>query len=278
MRGSIVGSAIRLVAVGLLLGAPAPAVARAQETAAAQETACDSNLLEHPGGEQPYADRGDRCEGSYKLQVAAGLYLQSVFQTFDDFDVVQSNDPLTVEWSAPPGLKTTLRADGVVNGQPYRMDAVAPAGSRSFLWPTAVLQALSSGSQEKVSPADLAVRGSVRLADPGIDLLLPVRIWQHQTAAPCGPVRLVLWAAARPDRVYVEASKVDLAKPGPTPPSPRRELGFRSYPLNEPLSFPVTEIKRPGTYAVRVSAELGPDRWSEQYLIYVADDVRLSCS
>jgi hypothetical protein len=109
-------------------------------------------------------------------------------------------------------------------------------------------------------------------------MFVPVRIWQHKTTAPCGPVRLVLWATARPDHVYVEASKVDLANPGATQLSPRRDLGFRSYPVNEALMFAVTEIKRPGTYAVRVSAELGADRWSEQYLIYVADDVRLSCS
>ena len=263
----------QVIATSVLLGARAPTT-----VASAQQVACDSSLLGHPGGEQPYADRGDRCEGSYKLQVASGLYLQSVFQSFEDFDVAKSNDPLMVEWSPPPGLKTTLRADGLVGGQPYRMDAVAPPDSRAFVCQTAVLQALSSGTQEGLSPADLAVRGSIHLADPGVDMFVPVRIWQHKTTAPCGPVRLALWATARPDHVYVEASKVDLANPVATRPSPRRDLGLHSYPVNEALTFAVTEIKRPGTYAVRVSAELGADRWSEQYLIYVADDVRLSCS
>lgn len=240
----------------------------------AQQNRCDSGILSRAGGGQPYKDLGDRCEGTYKQQVGAGLFLRSIHQSFGNFDLTTSRDPLVVEWSPPPGRKVRVQADGWVGGDPYRMDASPKPDSQSFTWQTRVLRGLSSGSQQPFDRAKLGVRA---WADrDGVPLYLPIRVWQSQRAPACGPVKFVLWTMTRPDSVYVEVAAVDSS--GTAGARVRRELGRQPYPLNGPLSFELPEIKAPGMYQVKLSARLGDDPWAQPYLVYIADDVQLSCS
>jgi hypothetical protein len=242
--------------------------------AMAQQSPCDSGILSIAGGGDPYADRGDRCEGTYEQTVAGGLDLQSVYQSFEDFDLTSSTDPLVIEWSAPAGKQVRLQADGRMGRESYRMDAVTTGDRRSFNWETTVMRALSSGSRDPFGREQLAVRAWADSS--GVAMYLPIRIRQRQQPEPCGPVKMVLWAESRPDSVYVEVADVDST--GATRSKGRRELGLRPYPLNGYLTFDVPGIKRPGIYNVTVSARLGRERWSENYLIYLANDVRPSCS
>lgn len=239
----------------------------------AQQSRCDSGILSIAGGGQPYKDWGDRCEGTYKQQVGAGLFLRSIHQSFGNFDLTTSRDPLVVEWSPPPGRAVQVQADGWVGGDPYRMDASAKPDNQSFTWQTRVLRSLSAGSQQPFDRTKFAVRAWSDSA--GVPLYLPIRIWQSQRPAACGPVKFVLWAMTRPDSVYVEVGAVDSS--GAAQAGARRELGRRPYPLNGPLSFELPEIKAPGIYRVKLNARLGDDPWARQYLVYIADDVRLSC-
>jgi hypothetical protein len=242
--------------------------------AVAQQNPCDPRILSLAGGGDPYARREDRCEGTYRQQVGAGLYLRSVYQSFGTFNLDTTRDPLVIEWSPPPGRAVAVRADGWVGGEPYRMDAAPPPGSRSFTWQTRVLRALSAGSRQPLTAGELAVQA---WADSGgIPLYMPVRVWQHTPPNPCGPINLVFWAMSRPDSVYVDVGVVDSAAAVHS--LGKRELGRQPYPLNGPLSFAIPEIKRPGIYRVNLIARLGADSWSRPYLVYVADDTTLSCS
>ena len=153
------------------------------------------------------------------------------------------------------------------------MDASPPPGSQSFTWNTRVLRALSSGSRQPLTRRELAVRAWADSA--GVSLFMPVRIWQHERPAPCGPVTFVLWAMSRPDSVYVDVSSVNGA--GGAQSLGRRELGRQPYPLNGPLDFPLPEIKGPGIYRVKLSARLGAELWNREYHVYVADDAKLAC-
>ena len=240
----------------------------------AQQSPCDGRILSLAGGGQPYASRGDRCEGTYKQQVGAGLFLRSIYQSFGNFDLTTSREPLVIEWSPPPGRTITVRADGWVGGEPYRMDASPSPDSQSFTWQTRVLRALSSGSRRPLTRRELAVQAWADSA--GVPLFMPVRIWQRERPKPCGPVTFVLWAMSRPDSVYVDVGAVDAA--GAVRSLGRRELGRQPYPLNGPLGFPLPEIKDPGIYRVSLTARLGDEPWSRQYLVDIADDARLSCS
>lgn len=250
------------------------AFALSPPTTAAQQPPCDSGILSLAGGGQPYANRGDRCEGTYRQPVGAGLYLRSIYQSFGDFDLTTSREPLIVEWSPLPGRRISLLADGWVGGEPYRMDASPASDSRSFTWQTRVLRALSAGSRQPLERDRLAVRAWTDSS--GVPIFMPVRIWQHRRPEPCGPVKLVLWAMTRPESVYVEVGAVDSV--GAAPAGVARELGRQPYPIDGPLTFPLPEIQGPGIYRVRLSARLGVEPWSREHLVYVADDVRLSCS
>jgi hypothetical protein len=238
------------------------------------QSPCDARILSLAGGGQPYASQGDRCEGTYKLPVGAGLYLRSIYQAFDSFDLATSRAPLTIEWSSPPGRTIVVRADGWVGGEPYRMDATPPTGSQSFTWQTRVLRALSSGSREPVTRRELGVRAWADSA--GSTLFMPVRIWQGARPTTCGPINMVLWAMSRPDSVFVDVSAVD---PGGAAHSlGHRELGRQPYPLNGPLSFQVPEIKTPGIYRIKVTARLGQEPWDRDYLVYIANGAQLACA
>ncbi|HSE67092.1 MAG TPA: hypothetical protein VLB12_08905 [Gemmatimonadales bacterium] len=240
----------------------------------AQQTTCDDRILSLAGGGQPYKSRGDRCEGTYKQQVGAGLFLRSIYQSFGNFDLTTSKEPLVIEWSPPPMGTISVRADGWVGGEPYRMDASPSPSTKSFNWDTMVLRALSSGSRQPLTRRELAVQAWADSA--GVSLFLPVRIWQHERPKPCGPITFVLWAMSRPESVYVDVGTVDPS--GTVHSLGRRELGRQPYPLNGPLGFELPEIKAPGIYRVNLTARLGDDPWSRQYLVYIGDDTRLSCS
>jgi hypothetical protein len=241
---------------------------------AAQQTTCDDRILSLAGGAQPYKSQGNRCEGTYKQQVGAGLFLRSIYQSFGTFDLTTSKEPLVIEWSPPPSRTVSVRADGWVGGEPYRMDAASSPGIQSFTWDTRVLRALSSGSRQPLTRRELAVQAWADSA--GVHLFMPVRIWQHERPSPCGPVTFVLWAMSRPESVYVDVGAVDST--GTVHSLGQRELGRQPYPLNGPLGFELPEIKSPGIYRVNLTARLGNDSWSRQYLVYIGDDTQLSCS
>lgn len=238
-----------------------------------QQPSCDAGILSLAGGGQPYASRGDRCEGTYRQPIGAGLYLRSIYQTFGKFDLTATRDPLVIEWSPPPGRPVTVRADGWVGGEPYRMDAAPRSDSSTFTWQTRVLRALSAGSREPLTRDALGVQAWSDSA--GAMLFLPVRIWQTARPALCGPISVVLWAMTRPDSVFVDVGAVDSA--GTVRSLGRRELGRQPYPLKGPLTFTLPEITGSGVYRLTLAAGLGPDTWTRHYLIYVGDDTPLSC-
>jgi hypothetical protein len=240
----------------------------------AQQNPCDARIVSLAGGGQPYASRGDRCEGTYKQEIGAGLFLRSIYQSFGNFDLTTSREPFVIEWSPPPGRNVTIRADGWVGDEPYRMDASPSPASRSFTWQTRVLRALSAGSLQPLTRRELGVQAWADSS--GVPLYLPIRIWQRERPNPCGPVKVVLWAMSRPDSVFVDVAAVDSA--GAAQSLGRRELGRQPYPLNGPLNFELPEIKRPGIYRINLTARLGKDLWPRQYLVYIADDAKLSCS
>lgn len=240
----------------------------------AQQPPCDQRIKSLAGGGQPYAARGDRCEGTYRQPVGAGLFLRSIYQTFGQFDLTSTRDPLIIEWSAPAGQPVTVRADGWVGGESYRMDAAPSRDSSTFHWNTRVLRALSSGSTQPLTRDGLGVQ--VRTDSAGAVLFLPVRIWQTSRPALCGPIKVELWAMTRPDSVYVDVGAVDSR--GQVRSFGRRELGRQPYPLSGPLTIELPEIRESGLYRLSLTAVLGPDTWPRQYLIYVGNDVRLSCS
>ena len=240
----------------------------------AQQSPCDARILSLAGGGQPYASQGDRCEGTYTLQVGAGLFLRSIYQAFGAFDLTTSRAPLVIEWSAPSRRAITVRADGWVGNEPYRMDASPSPDSQSFTWQTRVLRALSAGSRQPLTRRELGVQAWADSA--GVQLFVPVRIWQGERPKPCGPVTFMLWAMSRPDSIYVDVGTVDAT--GAVHSGGRRELGRQPYPLNGPLSFALPEIKNPGIYQINLSARLGNERWNRPYLVYIRDDTKLSCS
>jgi hypothetical protein len=219
---------------------------------AAQDSPCDRGLEQLSRGPYGYRLHGDRCEGIYSREVAGTtLWVASLTEAFESYDLTSRAD-LIVEWTAPGDSTIRLRAEGTRRGLYYRMDAVRPAGSRSYRWPSDLLAA------QHISQNDIGVLGwtRYRLGSVDRDIYIPLRISQHHPAPTAGVYDLVLFPTVTLREVYVS-----LAPVGPDG-SPRnfiqqgKRLGYRFYPAERPVSIKLPSLGEAGVYYLEIGADL----------------------
>ena len=241
---------LAMMRAGLVVVLTMPACAGAH----AQESPCDTSLARPSPGPQGYRMHGDRCEGTY-IQPVAGtaLWLASLTESFESYDLTSRAD-LVVEWTPPGDRRIRLRAQGIKRDLYYRMDAIRPADSRSYRWPSNLLSA------EHVTKDRIGVLGWVRYPIGGVeqDVYLPLRITQHSSAPPSDAVHLVLFPTVELKEVYLSISA--LADDG----RPRRSivqgdsLGYGFYPAGRPVHVRLGQLRDPGLYYVELAATLAP--------------------
>jgi hypothetical protein len=221
--------------------------------AAAGSTAeqCDRNLLTLPTSPLGYRLRGDRCEGLYVEEVSgSAILIASWTEVFDDFDVARTPN-LTVVWDVPDGAgQVRLRAQGLRRRLYYRMDALRPAGSSSFDWPTDLLTEL------RIPRRDLGVV-ALATASVGVterEMYLPLRIAQGSPPSRSASYRLAILPGTELGEVYVTLAMV--AGPTRTMLKDGEPLGYGYYPANRPFDIAVTGLKAKGFYQLTIGATL----------------------
>jgi hypothetical protein len=239
-----------MVRAGLVvvLTMPAGLVARAQESP------CDTSLTRPSPGPQGYGMHGDRCEGIY-IQPVAGtaLWLASLTESFEPYDLTSRAD-LVVEWTPPGDRRIRLRAQGIKRDLYYRMDAIRPAESRSYRWPSDLLSA------ERVTADRIGVLGWARYPIGGVeqDVYVPLRITQHSPAPPFDTVDLVLFPTVELTEVYLTIAALE------DDGRPRRSivqgdsLGYGFYPAGRAVHVKLRQLRDPGLYYVELAAALAP--------------------
>ena len=214
-------------------------------TGASQSSPCDKVLEALAHGPHGYGRRGDRCEGIYAQQVSgSALWIASLTKSFEDYDLSSAAD-LIVEWTAPDSAGVQLRAQGIKPDLYYRMDAVSPAASHSFRWPSDLLAA------QRIPRGDLGVVGWTHYTVGGVDrnLLLPLSIRQRRSVAEADSYDLVLFPTVELKEVYVS-----LAAVGPDGRPTRvilqgKPLHYGYYPAENPVHIrirnPTPNAQRP---------------------------------
>ncbi len=213
-----------------------------------QSAGCDPHLLQPPGNPYGYRLRGDRCEGIYVQEVSgAPLSIVSWTSSFEDYDV-GSHQPLMIEWDSPANGSVRLRALGLRRRLYYRMDAVRPAGKRSYAWPSDLLAAIG------ISKSELGIVCSTRtLVDRAErEVYLPLRIGRKQKQPQQGTYMLVLVPGVELKEIFLTltaAGHPEVLKNG-TP------LGYGYYPAERPIVIPVSGFKGRGIYHLEAGATL----------------------
>ena len=217
---------------------------------------CDAGLEGNESSPSAYQDRGDRCEGIFKLEVnSAHLHLVSLVEVFDDFDTTRSEN-LTVEWSLPPDLRTDrvrLRAATVVPRTYYRMDTAVASSASSFSWSLDILDQL------RYVREDLGVLGWMPHPKPPKDdrdaVYLPLRIWQTARGPRQQEYEVGFISEKKLDEAYVTLRPVDAAGAAQGPPLvSKKPLGYGYYPAKTPIFFNVEGFQASGLYELEILA------------------------
>lgn len=209
---------------------------------------CDPGLVGDERSPMAYQQRGDRCEGIYKLEVnSEQLRLLSLVESFAAFDPGREED-LELRWSAPPELAREalrIRAADLDSGAFYRMDTRLAGSGGSFTWPLEILDRLDLTQEE------LGVRAWIAHPRPPHDNLaqiyLPLRIAQGAEAPRQNSCHLMLLAGVRMKEIYLSVAETDL-RGEPLGPSlvPERPLGHGYYPAGAPIEIDLPGFEFPG--------------------------------
>jgi hypothetical protein len=96
---------------------------------------CDPDLKVRVGDPLGYRQRGDRCEGMFLEEVSGTLLVASLHFPRGDFEP-KSGTTVRLQWSLPPAPQVQVQAVSMKPKVFFRMDAVRPGDSTSYVWPT----------------------------------------------------------------------------------------------------------------------------------------------
>jgi len=214
---------------------------------------CDPNLARLSGKDDlAYQDRGDRCEGTYALQVGASPYIQLVSLT-DRFPNVEPRTVNTLDlvWRAPANAPAVqLRGTSLKYQLYYRMDAARPASDRRFRWPTNLLKSVDLLRREigvlSWTPVTMARHRQV--------VYLPLTV----VGGP-GPqgegrgIEAVVVPSVELSEVYCSITRYDRNVDHPVNVMPRQPLRFGAYPADAPIAFTISARATSPWYLVELS-------------------------
>jgi hypothetical protein len=217
-----------------------------------QDGLCDQGLLGRARGPHGYGPHGQRCEGIYVQQVGGTvLWVASLTQAFDSFDLTSGAD-IVVEWALPEARGVRVRAQGIRHNLYYRMDALRPADSTAFRWPTDLLAA------QNIRSADIGVLGWMRYPVGGVDqdVLVPLRLSQRGSLPDTGSYDLVVFPTVALKEVYLSVTAL-----GPDGRSERaiiqgEPLRYGYYPPERPVHIRLRNLSDVGLYYIEIGADL----------------------
>lgn len=226
------------------------------------------------------------CEGTYRAPVSSGIYLQSVFWTYDSLDLKRSRDPIVIDWVPSGEEQLRIRADAKILNEYYRLDASASDGPGHFIWDTETLRALAQGVVDDVGRSELAIRGWVQTS--GIDtLFVPIRVSQRSDSGAeptpsCESIRFAVWTTRQPRSVSIATWRYDVNDTSlstvldSTLTRPNRR---RRYPITGQFEIRTQppELTEPGLHRVIMTADLGDSAPVDEFFVLVPEGFRVGC-
>lgn len=250
--------------VGLLTGVISAWVVCLPLRVAAQSgpSLCDAVLLTVASGRFPYGPRpGGYCEGTYTRPVsvtwqprfegaASGGLLEvvSVVARFEPFPTLGRTDTLTIAWQDGGTGPVTIRARTFEHRVHYQLDAVAPADSRRFRWPTRVLAA----EQVPWDRLGLNVWGIREIGGTAVPVHLPVTASRRDSVQ--AEYALVILPSTSLTALSVSVALAAPEANGMRESHDLRPEGNPPFFAGRPVRVPFRGIREPGIYHVEISA------------------------
>ena len=221
---------------------------------------CDpSRPIERSPWDRYHERGGNRCEGVYGEQPVSGDIIGEIASFTRGAPRYELEaTPLTVSWPETVEGPVLLRAVALREDLRYQMDAVPPAGTSSFVWPSDLLV------HRKIEPHELGIRAWA--VQPLLGRPRPVHLplTVHQGDRMPGAERYVVvvlpGAALRKleaavDRVIVADGEAGEAAQTLEVLTPYRDLGRGYYAANTPFRFALPVLAEAGSYRLRLRAE-----------------------
>jgi hypothetical protein len=214
---------------------------------------CDPGLR-LPEGNSPnaYVQRPGRCEGVYAKEIAAvNLSVASFAMHLDKLDP-KGVGKVRLDWSSPTNNPIRLRAVSLRPRFFYRMDALRPSGTTSWMWPTDLLNALD------LDKASLGITATTKITLNDVDrvLYLPIHVSSQEPGTSSGPYQILLHSDVELSEVYV--SIAELSKEGKPVKALWRDkpLQYGIYPAERgiPIWIGASELLTKTIYQVDIGA------------------------
>ncbi len=216
---------------------------------------CDPGLR-LPEGNSPnaYVQRTGRCEGIYAKEIAAvNLSVASFSMHLDRLDP-KGTHAVRLDWSSPTHNPVRLRAVSLRPRFFYRMDALRPSGTTSWMWPTDLLNALDLDK----SSLGITATTTVTLNDVDRVVYLPIHVSTPAPGPASGPYQILLHSDVELSEVYV--SIAELSKEGKPVKTLWRDkpLQYGIYPAERgiPIWIGASELLAKTIYQVDIGATL----------------------
>lgn len=218
--------------------------------ASAQEVQCDPRIIESAqSAANGYRLRGDRCEGTFKPEVAGPtLWVASFYRSYENFWATPGGE-LLLTWDSPVDADVFIQAQSVRRQEYYRMDTQVRGAEKSYRWPTALLAVRELGRN------DLGVRAWVKVGSQGEVLYLPLRIGEATPATGEVSYTLTVVPNVRLKDVLVSLAPVDSVGEVAVKGFLRRNesLGRPLYVTQQPIDIPIQGIVQRGVYLTEIT-------------------------
>ena len=225
---------------------------------------CDQLILQTVSRDDPLRYQlqptGDRCEGRYVRLDAGDLDIHPVSLLRGNI-TFGPDGPITVAWGSGLGQSALhIQAISLTQRVHYQMDALVPAASGTWIWPSDLVK-----NSLKLSPSEVGLLASL-LSDRGRFIPLNVGPGNHSATS----VHLLIVPGAQAKEIFVSILRLDAS--GQTKEVKRAKgpllQGF--YPGGEPVDVALPEINAAGQYAVLISADFkSSGHASVRFLVHV---------
>ena len=207
---------------------------------------CDPALKVRPNDPLGYRVRGDRCEGMFVEEVSGTISVASVHFPRRNFQP-QPGTPVHFAWSLPPSSEVRIQAASLLPKVFFRMDAVRPAGSTTYDWPTDFVNTV------KLRLADIGLLSwaNVEIGGEAQRVYSPVSVQDRS-----GEVEVVLVPEAQLEEVYYSVVKIDGRGRSEGTVVADRPLKLGFYPAGQPLTIQLPALEAKRVYRLEVAARL----------------------
>lgn len=214
----------------------------------AQSNKCDPEL-QPANSTYGYLDRGNRCEGTYKMELGHTIDLNlKSFTTMLDYDLESSNN-IPVEWPSYGLNDIYLRAYSLRHKTYYRLDTFCSIDT-TFLWPSRILSRL------RLQKNQIGVVGwtHARIGRSTKKIFLPLIVGHSKSPNISDKVYEIKFVSGA-EIMSWSVSIFPVLSDGKLERQVYEDTSLGFYAANTPIYIRIPQMSNPGIYIMQVTAK-----------------------